>query len=306
VRSLLSLLCLSLVSVAFGDPRAQVTLKVLNVDSLPVEDAKATVVFHKARLGELAPESTSVTGITDSNGCFFAEGEGLPYLFLRVEKEGYYRASKTVRFKKRSRIANRWKPWNSLVELTLKKRLNPESMYHFKRTQFYSIPVYDTHVGYDFEQADWVKPYGKGETPDVILHIKRRFVAWNDYDVVATVSFPNDGDGIQKFNSDRNETSSLKWPYLAPVKGYNSEIIFEKHYSKDGFLTNYDDEADKYIFRVRTVKDDKGDIKSACHGKLSRIRLGWGQELNWEYWFSPDKESRNLEHDPSQNLFDGK
>lgn len=301
MRILFCLLYFSVATAALANSRAKITLKVVDTDLLPIEDAQVMVVFNKPRGNNWNIDPVSFTGNTDSNGCFVAEGKGLPFLFLNAEKDGYYKASKKVSFKEKNKLLNRWEPWNSLVELTLKERLNQEALYHYNRTKFYSIPAYDTDVGYDFEQADWVVPHGKGETADVILHIKRRFVAWNDYDVDMTISFSNDGDGIQKFVFDQNDTSSFKWPYLAPTKGYNSEITFEKHYSKDGSQSNYDDETDKYIFRVRTAKDDEGNIKSACYGKLSRIRLSWGQELNWEYWFNPDSKSRNLEDDPKKN-----
>ncbi|MDA3799120.1 MAG: hypothetical protein PF692_08580 [Kiritimatiellae bacterium] len=301
MRILFSLLCLSFASVVLGDSSAKVTLKVLDADSLPIEDAKAMVVFHKSRGNNWDIDPASFTGNTDSNGCFTAQEKGLPFLFVNAEKDGYYKTSKKVSFKNKNKVLNRWEPWNSEVELRLKKKLNPEPMYYFRRVMPFSVPAYEKDIGFDLEEGDWVSPYGKGQRSDLILRLTRRFVSSKDYDITLAISFSNDGDGLQEYLFDEYDLSEFKWPYMAPTNGYIKEVMLEQHASEGARTTNFDTDKLNYLFRVRTVKDENGNIKSACYARMGSIGLGWTEKIRWKYWFNPNG-TRNLEDDPKKNI----
>ena len=51
-----------------------------------------------------------------------------------------------------------------------------------------------------------------------------------------------------------------------------------------------------YLFRVRTVVDDKGNIVSAHYGKI------YGDFMEFKYYLNPTPNDRNVEFDPKQNL----
>jgi hypothetical protein len=161
------------------------------------------------------------------------------------------------------------------------------------------------------EIADWTTPYGKGKFADMTLHIKRRFVSPKDYNVIATLTFPNEGDGIQEYYFDENDKSEFKWPYVARTNGYNSTLVIEESRSTEGykstFFTTQKPSPEKgninYLFRVRTILDEKGNIVSAHYGKIEgEIVIGWGELFNWKYWFNPDSTSRSLEEDPMKTI----
>ena len=62
-----------------------------------------------------------------------------------------------------------------------------------------------------------------------------------------------------------------------------------------------------YFFRVRTKKDEAGKIVSANYGKI-RGPLDFGfrgrrNGLGMTYYFNPTPNDRNMEFDPSRNLF---
>jgi hypothetical protein len=64
-------------------------------------------------------------------------------------------------------------------------------------------------------------------------------------------------------------------------------------------ISNYDDKTN-YFFRVRTVMDEKGDVKSAFYGKI------YGDFLQFTYYLNPTPNSLNMEFDTHQNLLKGK
>ena len=70
------------------------------------------------------------------------------------------------------------------------------------------------------------------------------------------------------------------------------------------------DDTDKegnYFFRIRTLLDEQGKIKSALYGKIyGNFKFGGATEggfLNWDYYLNPEFNSLNMEFDPERNLF---
>jgi hypothetical protein len=114
------------------------------------------------------------------------------------------------------------------------------------------------------------------------------------------VRFPNDGDGIVKFEIPKHRyASKFHSDYYAPVEGYINELRFYS-YRIEGHLhyTNYERWAN-YYFRIRTKFDHQGDVISANYGKI------YG-ELNSHdniAYLNPTPNDRNVEFDPLWNLF---
>ena len=109
--------------------------------------------------------------------------------------------------------------------------------------------------------------------------------------------FPDPGDGIQEFKlSELEKTSSLRSPQEAPESGYQPQWI--KEWKKRpgrpmGIGTNKNL---NFFFRVRTVLDERGNVKSANYGKI------YGDFMDLAYFFNPEPNSRNMEFDPTKNL----
>jgi hypothetical protein len=211
--------------------------------------------------------------------------------------EGYY-DGRSGRASERKNIAlNRWEPWNPTVEVKLRKIKNPVLMV-VKRVESLKIPAWDEPLGFDLEKGDWVAPYGKGKQADFFVNVYRRFEHSGDYDAVATITFPNDGDGIQLYTMPEEfRTSSYNFPYIVPVDGYQDKLVLERHATLRETKCSFNPEKDMYIFRVRTKKDKDENIVSACYGRVDRrIEIGWGEVFDFEYHFNPDPFSRSLEY----------
>jgi hypothetical protein len=55
---------------------------------------------------------------------------------------------------------------------------------------------------------------------------------------------------------------------------------------------------------VRTVVDEKGEIKSAYYGKIIGDIQFWGnRRMRFAYCLNPTPLDRNMEFDPKRNLF---
>ena len=297
---------------AVGFPSGKVTFLVRDEAGSPLADATAKAYFFEA-------SSKNQLYITDTNGQFTVEGHCDGSIGGGVEKEGYYRNGFGYAWKyaDRNKLLNRLEPWNPTVTVLMKKIRNPVPMAHLIGRNGFEVPVSDQPVGFDLEKADFTSPYGKGIHTDFI------FTATKIKNVLEgetiQLSFPNKHDGILPFPFDKNDTSSFKWPYEAPLNGYTNSLSkywklyeeavdYSKAYPNNPYTeilkrheTNVKgDKEINYIFRVRSQVDANGNLIKACYGKIEGdILVGGG--FRFRYWFNPDW-TRNLEDDPQRNI----
>ncbi len=214
----------------------------------------------------------------------------------------YYPSDAGFEYTGINRILNRWEPWNPTIEVKMRKIKDPVPMVKYDGENP-RIPVYDRKIGFDFDKADWVNPYGNGLKSDMFVHMYRRFVSAQNHDVVCTITFPNEGDGIQKYVvPEENKSSSYIFPYLAPTIGYDDKLVIEKHCANGVDIMTYRRNIDLYIFRIRTKLDKDGNIASACYGRINKhISPTWGDVITLNYNLNPDPTSRSLEYN-DENL----
>jgi hypothetical protein len=80
------------------------------------------------------------------------------------------------------------------------------------------------------------------------------------------------------------------------VRGYQAEWIQTKTRRPGKPMeTNWDINRN-YYFRVRTVPDQNGNVKSALYGKI------YGDFMQFSYYLNPTPSDRNIEFDPKRNL----
>jgi hypothetical protein len=266
----------------------KVTLKVMDDVGQPVAGAKAGVGYYSDRV------SKSINGLTDTNGVFVASH--LSYggeLGFGVEKAGYYTTSIPYLLGFDYDAAK----WNPIQTIRLKKIVKPIPMYaKLVRTH---VPDLDKPVGYDLTIGDWVAPYGRGIQADFLF--KAHFETNNvESDFTLTLSFPNQADGIQEFDSPvyylGSQGSALRSSEEAPAEGYQSKWVqTDNRKSGQPVRTNRDLNRN-YYFRVRTRVNERGNIVSAHYGKV------YGDFMTFCYYLNPTPNDRNVEFDPKQNL----
>ncbi|QHI69062.1 hypothetical protein [Tichowtungia aerotolerans] len=294
-------------------PEGKLSVKVVDQSGTAVSNVTAKAYFYEA-------SSSTRDYVSDSNGVFVVQGRCDRSIGGRVEKNGYYKGGFGYGWGPDgiNKALNRWEPWNPTVTAVMKKIRNPVPMKHLTGWKRPKIPEFGKPIGFDLEEGDWVFPYGSGIHADFI------FTANEIPDVIAGISlhlsFINEFDGIQEYLFDPQDHSRFKWPYEAPDGGYTnrwsryakkflatfdySEFYPGKDYKE--MVTRLEDNLKEdgevnYIFRVRSVVDEKGNLVRACYGKIEgEIKVSPNGGLHFRYWFNPDW-TPNLEDDPMKN-----
>jgi len=292
---------------AFVYPLGKVTIKVVDNDGQPVENAKVTVRYDYAKGFGMGWGTSSkfFDGVTDKDGYYTLTKTAPSCWMYTVRKQGYYLSGENYEFK--DKIGGLvWLPWNPTMEIKLKKVMCRTKMYakSINNMNAIKVPVLNETVGYDLEKGDWVAPYGMGVINDLVFIFKVRFVKNDDWDVSYKLTFSNKYDGIQEYFIPDGNQSEYYWPYEAPEYGYQNEINWSAFYHPGGWAgvhkSDYKEDR-KYIFRVRTKTDEEGNIVEASYGKIvGDIRLHGDGYLVFTYFFNPTG-SRSLEF--GGNLF---
>lgn len=290
----------------FVYPLGKATIKVVDNEGLPVENATVTVRFDYPKGLGMGWGTTSkfTDGITDNEGLFSLTKSASNKWFYTVKKDGYYLSVETYEFKDKKALLV-WSPWNPVFEIRLKKKKNPTRMYA-KNTTGIKIPVLEATIGYDLERGDWIAPYGKGAMSDFVFLFKLRYAKNDDWDVSYKLTFSNEQDGIQEYVVPKGNQSEFYWPYEAPEGGYKNSIALSARNYREGWGMKHESnfqEDRRYIFRVRTKTDEKGNIIEAKYGKIigDMTLDGWGN-FQLVYFFNPSG-TRSLEYDSKNPLF---
>jgi len=170
------------------------------------------------------------------------------------------------------------------------------------------LPAADKEIGFDLIAYDWVAPYGRGSVADFIFKLDKKGSGKSDLYSTLTITFSNRLDGIQIVRENRRNGSKFKLPRFAPDAGYQSSLVKVMTSKPHGALeTNFDDE-NNYIFRIRSEEKD-GKLIKAMYGKIQGDIIfdsRWSNttSASFKYYLNPDF-TRNLEFDPTQNLFLG-
>jgi hypothetical protein len=293
----------------------QMTFQVVDDASQPIADVKVGVsTFHHWEPGEGFGRDISqqFSGVTNKDGLVTVRGESLRALvrFGAMLKEGYYAGEDgMLRFKEVK--DGRWEPWNTSAKIVMKRVIAPTPMYarQIGAGVPLEVPAVNRPYGFDLMAADWVSPHGKGKVSDLIFTLKEivKFSSSDQpFDYVLAVTFPKRGDGIQSV-LEAPHSSGFRLPRYAPENGYEPEMSKRMaRVAGQAAMINETREDQNYFFRVRTILDEQGRVKSALYGKISGdIAFGVNRVLRFTYYLNPTSLDRNMEFDPQRNLFEG-
>jgi hypothetical protein len=272
------------------------TLKIIDERGNPVSEARATVYYML---------TNSFVGLTDTNGIFIASSHDQSVdLAFRVEKSGYYRTRMDYHLGFNYDAAR----WNPTQTILLRKIGKPIPMY--AQQARIEIPELGKPIGFDLMEGDWVAPYGRGKQSDFIFQAQRRFNSWQDFDSSFRLTFHAPGDGLFAIAMPPDQGSELRLPAIAPQDGYVAELSEQLNDTPSKGWEKSEKKDQNYYFRVRTAKDDRGNIVSAHYGKIYgdfRIDAINSKTLLifFQYYLNPTPNDRNVEFDPKQNLLGG-
>ncbi len=292
----LAVLCMTALAVTLW-PEAKITVHIIDDDKQPVEAANVHIGFEA-----VSGKGEKRDGVTDAKGIFEVTTNTAFRIYARVTKTNYYTSEAVYEYQLGQLnglkiMPQKWEPYNAVIDVPFRKIINPIPMY--ARRVNIAIPEFGKPLGFDLSMGDWIAPHGAGKTTDMIFTAELNKKAERDFDYTLVVSFPNKGDGIQTFEAPYNYGSELKSPHQAPEGGYQPQWVQSRSQVPDQpEKSNYDLKRN-YFIRVRTVLDEKGNVKSANYGKI------YGDFMSFVSYLNPTFKDRNVEFDPKRNLITG-
>ena len=292
-------------SWGIGLPEGKITLKVIDEDGNPIENANIGIGFER-NTGS-GTEKEPKNGKSDKQGNFTGAARTINYASYIVDKDGYYQSYGEYRFKNHE--SGKWQPWNPEIKVVMRKIEKPVPMYAKDLKMEHPeilIPAVGKDIGFDLVECDWVAPYGKGKHSDFIFKLVKTITDINNYDSKLTITFPNKFDGIQIVKDNRKGGSIFKLPRYASEEGYQNKLIrFLNRHGVGAPESDFSDD-NNYIFRIRSEEKD-GKLIRAMYGKIhGDIRFYPGDSktasLGFKYFLNPDY-TRNLEY--GENFFLG-
>jgi len=307
-----SLLALVPAKVLGQNVPAQMTFHVIDDSSNRISGLGFGIGSWVSTAWNIKATETNSFGVTDGKGnvtLSVLTQNGVMGYGTKYGSTGYYGTHDDYQFKNTN--GGKWQPWNPTLNVVVKPILNPIPMYAqevcLPNGYYMTIPATNTPVGFDLEAGDWVAPYGKGSVSDFIftMQIKTPYGRMTQpYDVIWTLSFSNKGDGVQSVLVPKNVGSAFRLPRLAPETGYQPTLVQEISYDGKQWKKGAVGEDQNYFFRVRTVQDDQGNIKSALYGKIAGpIECAQIGRILFTYYLNPTPNDQNMEFDPKKNLF---
>ena len=294
---------LALLSGAACQEIRTVSVTVVEEDGTPVVGAKVTIEF----LGHSGEDDREVVAETDSKGHHSARGSSIHGPQVFVEKEGYYK----------SYIGRLSRKEDHNLRVVLRRKINPIPLYAKKFGG--KVPSLGAQHGFDFSAGDWVQPHGTGTNPDILIKVVMLHANENQGKIGGKleVTFPNEDEGIAAVNMRNGflPHSALKVPNQAFVLGYEMKYSrIENGYQNEGKEVHT-------AFYIRCRKQEGTGEPKFNYAKLRTgfyFNMGGGAFLEeiyrkkspgeygyveFTYCFNPNANDRNLEFDPSQNLF---
>ena len=292
-------------------------MRVVDDTGAPVQGADVAIEFVAPR----QEQSVTYRGTTGKEGAFSAQGQSLIEVYMEAKKSGHYDA----------RVYGLSPKKDHDRVVVIPRVLNPVPL--FANETYPRIPAQNEWLGYDFEVADWIAPHGKGKVADIRFKFRNEFKGWEDnvknldeeiafskrayaarkeewteekfklsagkWDATLDISFPGEKEGL--FEETRFLAySQLKLPHKAPAEGYVPTWRYtSKTYSPPTTRDNVG-----FFLRTRVKLDEKGNILSANYAKImGDIHCAATGVLRFTYYYNPKANDRNLEFDPTKNLF---
>jgi len=278
---------------------AKVTLHVVDSGGKEVPNASVSLTFA------FRQQNKPLTGLTDSNGLFVAQGTLTEDIIYRVSKADYYETFASFFMAKaatRCLENGRWIPWNPTLEVVLKEKRKPISMHqNYIETV---MPTGTNRLGFDFIVGDWVAPYGKGSNADMWYVYDETFIDRDNFYIKLSFVFPGENNGCYMRKTDNY--SELVSEHEAAERGFEPSYVSVIEQEKGKYTKEKRfGEKDYMVLRIRSKMDEQGKIISSHYGKIYgpvSVPHRWSKKFSFTYYLNPTQNDRNLEYDPTKNL----
>ena len=243
---------------------------------------------------------------TDENGLVALQDTCVGDLNFSVTKDGYYDTRlRYWFFKARFECVEngRWAPWNPTIEIVLKRKVNPVAMHVKPKLKKVKPPVSNTWIGFDFQVCDFVEPYGKGVSTDLLMNYE--FIPGESilyYRGVTSLLATNAWEGVYKAKLDGS--SIMQTVYSADTNAvFQQAMSFSYNRPVDKVEEDTRLKDDEYlVVRIRSRTDANGNLISAHYVKLVGTIEADEGGIWFASYFNPNENDPNLEADTSRNF----
>ena len=291
-----------------NDPVAKIEVTIRDEALSPVPNIEVIAVFPQSS-DELAKyrfvKKRAATG--KDGGIVFADKTILnPSIGVQLAKHYVSGREVELNVNEGGQKDGQWLPIPFIEQLILKKIIKPVPMYAVAAWPIV-LPAKDGSFGFDLEKRDWVVPHGAGAKSDLIFTLEKKEDSVLGNSATLRVTFSNPSDGLIPLYELPGVESELKLPRIAPMEGYEAERKFTTNWSPTRLPAPPTRPALGYLYRVRTVLDGKGQVKSGLYGKIDG-EFEWDAsnfptaQVTFTYYLNPDG-TQNLEFDRKKNLF---
>ena len=317
-----------------GKIDCELKVKVLEGEGSPVDGAEVAVRYPvgiKVNPGGGFPTDRNETSktVSDSKGeaALNYQTVSSPEGLLWIRKNEYYPS--VYQSYPWEQIGERANHYRAELTAILKPIKNPIPMIARKDLRI-RTPEFGVIYGFDLKMGESMPPLGIGKFADIefILSGTRTDLGVDNkehVDFKVEIRCPNPDDGFVDFEIEDSlefsKGSALQSGHESPAGGYVNGIIRRYANNEDGGMTAAYDIKNEIrnncaYFRVRTQRNEKGEIVSAHYGKMYgpiEIRPALRQYGHYDgtgqggfyiqyMYFNPTPNDRNVEFDPKRNL----
>ena len=275
------------------------------------------------------------TKITDKKGFCRLEGKtNVGEVGVEVQRiPGNYYSGFGNGFEfKRKDLFGVWQPDNLVATIRLQRVEHPIPLC-VKRVE---LRDYERGIGdfdgtnsvlmFDLMKGDWLPPYGKGEVADMtisstlVIKGRERFrfepgrYDWLYFYELRNNCSLSESDGFSELMANSKDgikirSASNELAQIGIVRKLGKKRMLESN-GKDWYCERFDDRDNDrcYTFRIRTRRNDKGELVEAYYGKIYGDFEFEGDDkkgligVKFLYYLNPKSLDRNLEWDMKTNL----
>jgi len=260
-------------------------------------------------------------GITDIDGrCRFSSitDKGKIWCFVRpVPKEYYPWNCAGIEFERKDLIG-KWQPDNLVATIRLYRVEHPVPLLVKEMVPKWKddLAEYENaSARYDLMSGDWLPPFGKGKVADLeIARLPRQELgegrngagyrdrAFRDE---VHIRFAGADNGLLEMPSCPGAGIMVR---TAPESGYHPDYKCWRQRGLDLKWSESNTRDRNFCFRIRTRRDESGNIVEAYYGKIYHDIKPWHgnnytmRGVGFMYYLNPNSLDRNLEWDRKNNL----
>jgi hypothetical protein len=312
-ETLMLVVCMAVTSVGFAKQndleyrRARRDGAVARILVHVVDDAGMNVSNASVRVFmgmNFRPRGHYVSGVSDANGCFLAEGLTCgDEIVIDVMQTGSYSSTKKLCFAKIGEehevCDGKWLPFGATEEIESRRIKKPLDLAW--QGDFVHTTNLNEWIGFDLQAMDFVWPHGHGVVADFDVRINWDGHAHKDYRGMGVkIRFTERGAGFAVVPVRRD--SSFKGPYQANVSDkydQTSAEFYEKVLEDQSCETCLWNENSYWVVRSRCSVNDSGEVVAANYSVVNSIQFSGSKDglggVRVIGLFNPTPNDTNLE-----------